>query len=155
MSSHQKGLEDLEAPKEPAASGISIEDEHFAQIQSPEAPNKLPNPTNLDLPPHIAMPLSSIRSTSSGGRVLREGPTTSIDEDNVSVRSFVPTLSARDDLETMLTEMLGSDGRWRIEDDDDFELWEDRSQGDSSPDIGSIDDLEDEGSNTDGILAKC
>ena len=46
----------------------------------------------------------------------------------------MPTVSAGDDLEAMLSEMLGSDSRWgRMEPlDEDVDVWDGESEGGSS-----------------------
>lgn len=69
----------------------------------------------------------------------------SVDDDSASIRSFVPTLSAGDDLEAMLSEMLGSDAKWRIEQDDDIDVWDAQSDDESDSDLDSNDENEDDG----------
>jgi vacuolar fusion protein MON1 len=68
-----------------------------------------------------------------------------VDDDSASIRSFVPTVSAGDDLEAMLSEMLGTDARWRLEQDDDINIWEGQSDGESETDSSSDDDPNDDG----------
>lgn len=62
-----------------------------------------------------------------------------MDDDSASIRSFVPTVAAGDDLEAMLSEMLGSETRWRLEqeqdENDNIDLWEDLSEDDSDSDL--------------------
>ena len=60
----------------------------------------------------------------------------------------MPTLAAGDDLEAMLSEMLGSDARWRIEQDDDLDAWDGQSDDDSDSDLDSNDENEDDGQNS-------
>jgi hypothetical protein len=71
----------------------------------------------------------------------------SVDDDSVSIRSFVPTIAAGDDLEAMLSEMLGSDAQWRIEQGDEFDddEWEGHSQSDDSNSDIDSEDPEDDG----------
>ena len=117
-----------------------------ARPRSPEEASSPQRPRSTDLPASLALPLARSRSsTPSSGSPLRGGPSTSVDDDSASVRSFVPTLSAGDDLEAMLSEMLGSDTRWRLDQDDDIDLWEGLSEGESDSDSGSGDEPEDDG----------
>src|SRR5262245_18076325 len=63
-------------------------------------------PTSVELP-SLALPLSRTRSSTTAGTrtPLRAAPSISVDDDNASVRSFVPTLvSGGEDLEAMLGE---------------------------------------------------
>ena len=80
---------------------------------------------------------------------LRAGPSISVDDDNASIRSFVPTVSAGDDLEAMLSEMLGSDARWRMEmdgdGDGDGDVWEGQSDEDSDSELDLEKEPEDDG----------
>lgn len=57
----------------------------------------------------------------------------------------MPTVSAGDDLEAMLSEMLGSDTRWRMEQDEDIDVWEGESEGDSDSDLDVDEEPEDDG----------
>jgi hypothetical protein len=128
----------LEAPLPSAASrlsGLSIEEDYFA---TPQIPVSSPSP-GTELPASVALPLARTRSSTPQSPVpLRALPSVSLDDDTVSIRSFVPTLSAGDDLEAMLSEMLGSDARWRME-QDEFDAWEGQSESDSDSDIDSED----------------
>jgi hypothetical protein len=128
----------LEAPLPSAASrlsGLSIEEDYFA---TPQTPVSSPSP-GTELPASVALPLARTRSSTPQSPVpLRALPSVSVDDDTVSIRSFVPTLSAGDDLEAMLSEMLGSDARWRME-QDEFDAWEGQSESDSDEDIDSED----------------
>jgi hypothetical protein len=148
MSLPREGLHGLNIPLESATSrlsSLSIEDDYFGHSQIKAESDALPRPSTTDLPPSLALPLSPQSSTSNTPVPLRAGPSTSVDEDGASIRSFVPTLSAGDDLETMLSEMLGSDARWRMEEGDDVDFWEGQSEDDSDSDVDSIDEPEDDG----------
>lgn len=140
----------LEAPLQSAASrlsGLSIEEDYFTSSQIPPPANS-PSP-NTEVPASLALPLARTRSSTpqSPGGPLRAKPSVSLDDDSASIRSFVPTLSAGDDLEAMLSEMLGSDGRWRIEQDEfDDDGWEGQSESDNSDSDLDSEDPEDDGS---------
>jgi hypothetical protein len=45
----------------------------------------------------------------------------------------------------MLSEMLGTDARWSLEQDDDIDIWEGQSDGMSDTDSSSDDDRDDDG----------
>jgi len=128
----------LELPIGSSASRLSIEDDYFTRSQIPtEAPtDSLPaRSPSTDLPASLALPLTRTRSsTPNTATPLRAGPSVSVDDDSASIRSFVPTVSAGDDLEAMLSEMLGSDSRWgRMEQlDEDVHVWDGESEGNSS-----------------------
>ena len=136
----------LEVPLPSATSQpseISIVAEYFAQPQIPDE-QRAERLSGTDLPASLALPLASTRSsTPTTASPLRAEPSVSVDDDSVSVRSFVPTLAVGDDLETMLSEMLGSDARWRMEQDDD--VWESQSDGESDSDMDSSEEPEDDG----------
>ena len=142
----------LEAPLQSAASrlsGLSIEEDYFTTSQIPPAAgdNSSPSP-NTELPASLALPLARTRSSTpqSPRGPLRAKPSVSLDDDSASIRSFVPTLSAGDDLEAMLSEMLGSDARWRIEHDEfDDDGWEGQSESDDSDSDLDSQDPEDDG----------
>ncbi len=138
----------LEVPLQSAASrlsGLSLEEDYFT---TPQIPVSSPSPVT-ELPASVALPLASTRSsTPQSPGPLRAKPSVLVDDDTVSIRSFVPTLSAGDDLEAMLSEMLGSDARWRIE-QDEFDDWEGQSESDSDSDIDS------EEPNNDGTPFHC
>lgn len=126
-------------------SSISIVAEYFAQPQIPNE-QRAERLSGTDLPASFALPLASTRSsTPTTASPLRAEPSVSVDDDSVSVRSFVPTLAVGDDLETMLSEMLGSDTRWRTDQDDDIDVWESQSEGDSDSDMDSSEEPEDDG----------
>ena len=143
----------LEVPIQSAPSqlsSLSIEENYFAhpQILSPQQ-----RPPSTDLPASLALPLSHTRSSTSPNTtpssLLRAAPSTSIDDDNVSIRSFVPTVftaTGGDDLEAMLSEMLGSETRWRQNEDnnDDIDVWEGQSEDDSDSDLSDLDDDDDD-----------
>ena len=128
----------------PQLAALSIEEESFtrSQVTSPQ------RPSSTELPASLALPLSRTRSSTypNTPTSLRAGPSISVDDDNASIRSFVPTFAAGDDLEAMLSEMLDSDARWRMEHDDDIDVWEGQSEDDTDS------DLDDEESGDDGIL---
>jgi hypothetical protein len=130
----------------PRLSSLSIEEGYFARPQLPSSPSPQ-RPSSPDLPASLALPLSRTRSSTpqSPGVPLRAGPSVSVDDDSASIRSFVPTLSAGDDLEAMLSEMLGSDAKWRIEQDDDIDVWDAQSDDESDSDLDSNDENEDDG----------
>ena len=124
----------LEVPTASAASqlpSLSIEEDYFplAQINT-----TAPGLSNTELPASLALPLSRTRSSTAPNTptFLRAGPSVSVDDDNASIRSFVPTLAAGDDLENMLSEMLGSETRWRT--DEDIDVWEGQSEDDDNTD---------------------
>ena len=127
----------------PRLSSLSIE------IDRPQLPlsSSPQRPSSPELPASLALPLSRTRSSTpqSPGVPLRAGPSVSVDDDSASIRSFVPTLSAGDDLEAMLSEMLGSDAKWRIEQDDDIDVWDAQSDSESDSDLDSIDERVDDG----------
>lgn len=126
----------------------ALDDEYFAHPQLPAELTSLQRTSSTELPASLALPLSRTRSsTTSTVTPLRAGPSLSVDDDNASIRSFVPTLSADDDLEAMLDEMLGSDARWRIEQNDDIDVWEGESESDTDSDLCSNEEPEDDGIN--------
>jgi hypothetical protein len=132
-------------PLQPRLSSLSIEEGYIARSQTPLTSSPQ-HPSSPDLPASLALPLSRTRSSTPQSPVpLRGGPSVSVDDDSASIRSFVPTLAAGDDLEAMLSEMLGSDARWRIEQDDDLDVWDGQSDDDSDSDLDSNDENEDEG----------
>jgi hypothetical protein len=129
-------------------SALSIDEEYFAQPpqqhqqQQPAAPtlaspsSSSPRPASTDLPASLAFPLSRQRSSTSpapaSASPLRAAPSVSVDDDTASIRSFVPTVSASDELEAMLSEMLGGE-RWIKEDDElDMDIWEGESDENES-----------------------
>jgi hypothetical protein len=132
-----------EAPLPSATSrlpGLSLEEDYFA---TPQIPVSSPSP-NTELPASLALPLGRTRSSTPQSPVpLRAKPSVSVDDDSASIRSFVPTLSAGDDLEAMLSEMLDSDARWRLEQDEFDDGWEGQSESDSDSDIDSQDPEDD------------
>jgi hypothetical protein len=136
----------LKVPTQLAArlSSLSIDEEYFAPSQTPAEP---PRPASTDLPASLALPLSRTRSSTSPNTPasLRAGPSISVDDDSASIRSFVPTISVGDDLEAMLSEMLGSETRWRIEDGDDIDIWEGQSEDESDSDSDTDGEFEDDG----------
>ena len=138
----------LEAPIQSAASrlsGLSLEEEYFT---TPQVPVPSPSPNGTELPASLALPLSRTRSStpqSPGPPPLRAKPSVSVDDDSVSIRSFVPTISAGDDLEAMLSEMLGSDARWKMEQDEFEDMWEGQSESDHSDSDVDSEDPEDDG----------
>ena len=135
----------LEVPIASAASRLTIEDDYFSLSQMDTTAPGLSSP---DLPASLALPLSRPRSsttTPNTPNFLRAGPSISVDDDSASVRSFVPTLAAGDDLENMLSEMLGNETRWRME--EDIDVWEGQSEDDDETDS----DLEDNEPQDDGM----
>src|SRR6202035_1449759 len=128
----RSGLSRPKASLQPRLSSLSIEEGYFARSSLP--PTSSPqHPSSPDLPASLALPVTRTRSSPPQSPVpLRGGPSVSVDDDSASIRSFVPTLAAGDDLEAMLSEMLGSDARWRIEQGDEFDddEWEGHSQSD-------------------------
>lgn len=137
----------LEVPIALAASQLSslpIEEDYFALSQKDTVSGLL----NTDLPASLALPLSRTRSSTTPNTPtpLRAGPSISVDDDNASIRSFVPTLAAGDDLENMLSEMLDSETRWRM--DEDIDVWEGQSEDDDDTDS----DLEEDEPQDDGTL---
>ena len=129
---------------------ISLEEDYFApsQIHEPNTRtgDPLQRPASTELPASLALPLSRTRSSTPQTPVqLRAAPSISVDDDTVSVRSFVPAVTAGDDLEAMLSEMLGSDSRWRMEQEEDIDVWEGQSEGDSISDVDSLSGPEDAG----------
>jgi hypothetical protein len=68
-----------------------------------------------------------------------------VDDDSASIRSFVPTVSGGEDLEAMLSEMLGTEARWRLAQDDDIDVWEGHSDGESDTDEDYNEDPQDDG----------
>jgi First Longin domain of FUZ, MON1 and HPS1 len=106
-------------------------------------------PASTDLPASLALPLSRTRSstpnTDSPHSPLRAGPSTSVTDDSVSIRSFATNTPAGDDLEAMLSEMLGSDARWQMGHDDEVDVWEGESDDDVDFDSDTNDDVGDEG----------
>ena len=143
----------LEAPLQSAASrlsGLSIEDDYFS---TPQIPVSSPSP-GTELPASVALPLASTRSSTPQSPVpLRAKPSVLVDDDTVSIRSFVPTLSAGDDLEAMLSEMLGSDARWRIE-QDEFDDWEGQSESELDSDI-DYEDPDNDGTPSHSLVVYC
>lgn len=139
----------LDVPLVSSGSRLSIEEDYFtrSKIPSPSSPDEPPNrPSSTDLPASLALPLTRSRSsTPNTATPLRARPSTSVDDDNASIRSFVPTVSAGDDLEAMLSEMLGSDTRWRMEQDEDIDVWEAESEGNSDSDLDVDEEPEDDG----------
>jgi hypothetical protein len=129
----------------PPLSALSIDEEYFAQRHLPATPQS-PRPASTDLPASLALPLSRARSSTSPASPpsLRAAPSVSLDDDNASIRSFVPTVNTTgDDLEAMLSEMLGAEARWKI--DDDLDIWEGQSEGDSDTDFDDESEPEDDG----------
>jgi len=139
----------LEIPLVSSGSRLSIEEDYFTRSKIPTSPSpddSPARPASTDLPASLALPLTRSRSsTPNTATPLRAGPSISVDDDSASVRSFVPTVSAGDDLEAMLSEMLGSDTRWRMEEDEDIDVWEGESEGDSDSDLDMEDEPEDDG----------
>src|SRR5437762_10661155 len=78
-------------------------------------------PSSTEFPASLVLPLSRPRASTTPNTPssLRAGPSVSMDDDSASIRSFVPTVAAGDDLEAMLSEMLGSETRWRLEQEQD------------------------------------
>jgi len=62
----------------------------------------------------------------------------------------VPTISAGDDLEAMLSEMLGSDARWRMDQEGAIDAWEGQSEDESDSDSISSEEPEDDGKSRSG-----
>ena len=144
----------LEVPIALAASqlsSLSIEEDYFPLSQKDTIASGL---SNTDLPASLALPLSRTRSSTTPNTPisLQAGPSISVDDDdNASIRSFVPTLAAGDDLETMLSEMLDSDTRWRM--DEDIDVWEGQSEDDDDTDSDlEVDEPQDDGTLLFGIL---
>lgn len=126
-------------------SSLSIEENYFGQPQLPlnSSPQR---PPSTDLPASLALPPSGTRtSTPNTATPLRAGPSILVDDDTASIRSFAPTFTAGDDLEVMLSEMLGSDTRWRIEHDSDIDIWEAESENETESDLESDEEPEDDG----------
>jgi hypothetical protein len=130
----------------PRLSSLSIGEGYFARPEVPSSPSPQ-RQSSPDLPASLTLPLSRTRSSTplSPGVPLRAGPSVSVDDDSASIRSFVPTLSAGDDLEAMLSEMLGTDAKWRIEQDDDIDVWDAQSDDESDSDLDTNDEHEDDG----------
>lgn len=129
---------------------VSLEEDYFGRSQVPESNTRsadpLQRPTSTELPASLALPLSRTRSSTPQTPVpLRAAPSISVDDDTASVRSFVPTVTGGDDLEAMLSEMLGSDSRWRMEQEEDIDVWEGQSEDDSISDVDSLSEPEDAG----------
>jgi hypothetical protein len=153
--SREGGTTDAPAPDitESAASRlatVSLNEDYFDQSQLPQTPSEsgevVQRPTSTELPASLALPLSRTRSSTPQTPVpLRAGPSVSVDDDSASIRSFVPTLTAGDDLEAMLSEMLGGDGRLRMEQNDEIDIWEGESEGDSISDVESDGEPDDPG----------
>ena len=138
----------LEVPTVSAASrlpSLSVEEDYFTLS---EIDTTAPGLSITDLPASLALPLSRTRSSTTPNTPtsLRAGPSIYVDDDSASIRSFVPTLAAGDDLENMLSEMLGSETRWRM--DEDIDVWEGQSEDDDDTDS----DLEDNEPQDDGTL---
>jgi hypothetical protein len=141
----------LEVPLESAISqlsDLSIEEDYFARSPIPASPQR---PSSADLPASFALPLARTRSSTSPNTPtsLRAGPSISVDDDSASVRSFVPTVTGGEDLEAMLNEMLGSETRWRMDHDDDIDVWEGQSEDDSDSEFEEDDGEDDD----DGIVS--
>lgn len=154
----------LEAPRPSALtrlSALSIDEEYFAQPpqqyqqQQPAARTlaspSSPRPGSTGLPASLALPLSRQRSSTSPAPAstppLRAAPSVAVDDDTASIRSFVPTVSASDELEAMLSEMLGSE-RWIKEDGElDLDIW--GGESDENESEFSDADPEDDGTETD------
>jgi vacuolar fusion protein MON1 len=145
---HESFRVQVPTPFGSGTSRVSIEEDYFARSQIPASANNStpPRPSSTDLPASLALPLTHSRSsTPNASTPLRAGPSISVDDDSASIRSFVPTVSGGDDLEAMLSEMLGSDARWRMEQDDDIDVWEGESEDDSDSDLdGEGEEPEDE-----------
>ena len=131
---------------------LSLNEDYFNQPQSTPASESgeggPPRPASPDLPASLALPLARTRSSTPQSPVpLRAGPSVSVDDDSASIRSFVPTLTAGEDLEAMLSEMLGSDTRWRMEHgEEEIDVWEGESEGDEGiSDVDSVGEPEDPG----------
>ena len=141
----------LEVPIASAASRLTIEDDYFSLSQMDTT---APGLSSTDLPASLALPLSRPRSsttTPNTPNFLRAGPSISVDDDSASVRSFVPTLAAGDDLENMLSEMLGNESRWRME--EDIDVWEGQSEDDDETDSDLEDnEPQDDGTSLFGVL---
>ena len=141
---------DLEGPiasEASRSSSLPAEVDYFTRSQLYTTP---PGLSNTDLPASLALPLARTRSSttiSNTPNFLRAGPSTLIDDDNASIRSFVPTLAAGDDLENLLSEMLGSETRWRM--DEDIDIWEAQSEDE---DDETDSDLEENEPEDDGTL---
>jgi len=135
------GAQDLQAPRPSNTtrlSALSIDEEYFAQPQLPTSPHS-PRPASTDLPAALALPRSRTRSSTSPATPssLRAAPSVVLDDETASIHSFVPTITAGDDLEAMLSEMLGGDSRWQIDDNDELDIWEGQSEGESDTDFES------------------
>ena len=133
--------QDLQAPRPSNTtrlSALSIDEEYFAQPQLPTSPHS-PRPASTDLPAALALPRSRTRSSTSPATPssLRAAPSVVLDDETASIRSFVPTIAAGDDLEAMLSEMLGGDSRWQMDDNDGLDIWEGQSEGESETDFES------------------
>ena len=147
MSSPKEGRKDepsrVDVPLQSRLSKLSIEEGYFARPQAPSTPER---PSSTDLPASLALPLARTRSTTPQiSTPLRVGPSVSVDDDGASIRSFVPTVAGGEDLEAMLSEMLGADARWRLEQDEDIDAWEGQSDGESDTESTSSEDPEDDG----------
>ena len=152
MLSAQNGRENESSPLDfplPSSSRLSMEEDYLASPQmSPSSALSSPpmRPSSSELPASVALPLTRSRSsTPQTATPLRAGPSISVDDDNASIRSFVPTVSAGDDLEAMLSEMLGSEARWPVELDDDVDIWEGQSEDESEEDLDLEEEPEDDG----------
>ena len=142
----------LELPIDSSASRLSIEEDYFIRPQIPTADSTPARPSSTDLPASFALPLTRTRSsTPNAATPLRAGPSISVDNDSASIRSFVPTVSGGDDLEAMLSEMLGSDSRWGRMDqgNEDVDFWEGESESSDS----GLDEEEEPGD--DGLRPFC
>jgi len=152
MPAEDKGDDDslqLEAPRPSnitRLSALSIDEEYFTQPKLPASLHS-PRPASTDLPAALALPQSRTRSSTSPATPssLHAAPSVVLDDETASIHSFVPTIAAGDDLEAMLSELLGDSARWKMDDDDQLDIWEGQSEGESDTDFDSDGEPEDDG----------
>ena len=147
MSSTQdaKGRSPIQAVSS-QPSPLSIDEDYFHSSQIADATQRLGSP---ELPASLALPFTRTRSstpnTDPPQSPLRAAPSASVTDDAASIRSFRTNNPVGDDLEAMLSEMLGSDVKWQMGQDDEVDIWEGASDDDVDFDSDPNDEMGDEG----------